>query len=116
MNLRVFLTVRIFRLKKMVDKKQLLIFLLAIMGSMITASSSFAQDDDLMQDEDPAQVEEGAMEGGINFFANDQSGLSTSNRNPSLPSRAGPLDQTLLASPRCSDVYEFRAPSGDRLC
>ena len=52
----------------MVDKKQLLIFLLAIMGSMITASSSFAQDDDLMQDEDPAQVEEGAMEGGINFF------------------------------------------------
>lgn len=47
------------------------------------------------------------VEGGINFFANDQSGLSTSNRNPSLPSRAGPLDQTLLASPSRSDVYEF---------
>ena len=51
----------------MVDRKQLLIVLLVVMGGMITASSSFAQDDDLMQD-DLAQVQEGEMEGGVNFF------------------------------------------------
>lgn len=51
----------------MVDRKQLLIVLLVVMGGMITASSSFAQDDDLMQD-DSAQVQEGEMEGGVNFF------------------------------------------------